>query len=95
MAVMYSKLGGCLGDNHKVRSFGQDRPLSWCQRFVGKVYDPLRVRFFIGRTMGGLLGGGGSVTFLGCSINLLGSLGGPMVGGCLLPCLEALDVLLT
>ena len=31
--------------------------------------------------MGGLLGGGGSVTFLGGSINLLGSLGGPMVGG--------------
>ena len=26
--------------------------MSWCQRFVGKVNDPLRVRFFIGRTLG-------------------------------------------
>ena len=36
---------------------------------------------------GGLLEGGGSVTFPGVSINLLGDLGGPMVGGHLLPCL--------
>ena len=43
---------------------------------------------------GCLWGGDGSVTFPGGSINLLGSLGGPMGGGCLLPCLEALVVLL-
>ena len=30
---------------------------------------------------GGLLGGGGSVAFLGGSIDLLGGLGGPMPGG--------------
>ena len=94
MAVMYSKLGGCLGGNCKVRSFSQDRPLSWCQRFVGKVNDPLRVRFFIGRNLGGLLEGGGSVTFPGGSIDLLGGLCGPIVGGCLLHCLEALVGLL-
>ena len=38
---------------------------------------------------------GGSVTFPGGSINLLGGLDGPMVGGHLLPCLEALVGLLT
>ena len=43
---------------------------------------------------GGLLGGDGGVAFLGGSVDLLGSLSGPMVGGCLLPCLEALVVLL-
>ena len=43
--------------NCKVGSFGQDRPLSWCQGFVAKVYDPLRVRFFLGRTLGRPTGG--------------------------------------
>ena len=43
---------------------------------------------------GYLLGGDGSVTFLGGSINLLGSLGGPVGGGHLLPCFEALVMLL-
>ena len=31
--------------------------MSWCQGFVGKVYDPLRVRFFLGRTLGRPTGG--------------------------------------
>ena len=43
---------------------------------------------------GGLLGGGESVAFLGGSIDLLGGLGGPMPGGCLLPCLKDLVGLL-
>ena len=74
MAVMYSKLGGCLGVTAKVGSFGQDRPLSWCQGFVGKVYDPLRVRFFLGRTLGRPTGGDGCVAFPGGGVDLLGSL---------------------
>ena len=57
MSVIYSKLGGCLGVTAKVRSFSQNRPLSWGQRFAGKVNDPLRVRFFIRRPLGEPTGG--------------------------------------
>ena len=57
MAVMYSKLGGCLGVAAKLGPLAQNRPLSWCQGFVGKVYDPLRVRSFFGRTLGMPSGG--------------------------------------
>ena len=51
MAVIYSKLGGCLGDTAKLGFFSQDRPLCWCQRFAGKVNDPLRVGVFWGRPL--------------------------------------------
>ena len=40
------------------------------------------------------MGGGGSVTFPGGGIDLLGGLGGPMPGGHLLPCLTDLVGLL-
>ena len=43
---------------------------------------------------GGLIGGRGSVAFLGGSIDLLGGLGGSMPGGHLLPCLKDLVGLL-
>ena len=45
------------GGNHKVGSFSQNRPLSWGQRFVGKVNDQLGVRFFIRRPLGKPTGG--------------------------------------
>ena len=57
MAVIYSKLGRLPGGNCKVGSFSQNRPLSWCQRFVGKVNDPLMVRIFIRRPLGEPAGG--------------------------------------
>ena len=44
---------------------------------------------------GGLLGGGGGVVFPGGGRSLLGRLGCPVPGGCLLLCLEALECLLT
>ena len=67
------------GGNCKVGSFSQNRPLSWCQRFVGKVNDPLRVRIFIRRPLGGACWvGSGVIVFPGDSAVLLGSLGCPM-----------------
>ena len=56
--------------------------MRWCQRFVGKVNDPLRVRFFIGRTLAGPAGGcGGGGTFPGGCAGLRGRLSGLMPGG--------------
>ena len=52
MTVMYSKLGGCLGVTAKLGPLARTDLMSWCQRFVGEVDDPFRVRFFIGRTPG-------------------------------------------
>ena len=79
MAVMYSKLGGCLGVTDIVGSFSQNRPLSWCQGFAGEVNDPIRVGIFIGRSLGGLVGGVVVVlSSLGDSAVLLGSLGCPV-----------------
>ena len=82
MAVIYSKLGGCLGVTAKLGPFSQNRPLRWCQRFVGKVNDPLRVRFFIGRTLAGPVGGceGGGAFPGGCT-GLRGRLSGLKPGG--------------
>ena len=57
MAVMYSKLGGCLGVTAKLGPFSQNRPLHWSQRFLGQVNDPLRVGFFNRRTLAGPTGG--------------------------------------
>ena len=51
MAVIYSKLGGCLGDTTKLGPLARSRPLCWCQRFSGKVNDPLRVGVFWGRPL--------------------------------------------
>ena len=82
IAVIYSKLGGCLGVTTKVGPFSQNRPLHWGQMFVGKVNDPLRVRFFIGRTLVGPAGGcGGRITFPGGCTGLLGRLSRWLPGG--------------
>ena len=43
-------MGNCI-----VGSFSQNRPLCLGQRFAGEVNDPLRVRIFIGRSLGGLV----------------------------------------
>ena len=64
--------------NRIVGSFSQNRPLCLCQRFAGEVNDPLRVEIFIGRSLGGLVGGISGVNFLGNSVVLLGSLGNPV-----------------
>ena len=82
MAVMYSKLGGCLGVTAKLGPLARTGPLCWSQRFVGKVNDPLRVRFFIRRTLAGPAGGcGGGGTFPGGCTGLRGRLSGLMPGG--------------
>ena len=64
--------------NHIVGFFSQNRPLCLFQGFAGEVNDPLRVRIFIGRSLGGLVGGIGGVIFPGDSVVLLGSLGNPV-----------------
>ena len=65
--------GNCI-----VGSFSQNRPLCLCQRFAGEVNDPLRIRIFIGRSLGGPSGGTSGVIFPGDSVVLLGSLGNPV-----------------
>ena len=88
-------MGRLPGGNCKVGSFSQNRPLSWCQGFVGKVYDPLRVRFFFGRTLG--MPSGGVVGLLPSWEVVFTSWEawvGLCLGGCLLPCLRVLLLLL-
>ena len=69
--------------------------MCWSQRFVGKVDDPLRVRFFIRRTLVGPAGGcGGRVTFPGGCTGLLGKLCGLLPGGVPSAFLPALGKLL-
>ena len=95
MAVMYSKLGGCLGVTAKLGSFSQNRPLSWCQGFVGKVNDPLRVGFLHKKNTGvACWGSGGGVVFPGDGAILQGRLGYPCLEECLQPCLTDLVRLL-
>ena len=57
MAVMYSKLGGCLGDTAKLGSFSKNRPLCWCQGLL----DKLMTHFGLGSSgedpWGSLFGG--------------------------------------
>ena len=79
MAVIYSKLGGCLGVTAKLGPLARTDLCAGVKRFVGKVNDPLRVRVFWGRplrepTRGGELWGcfpsyqhclGGSAVSLG------------------------------
>ena len=69
--------------------------MSCCQGFVGKVYDPLRVRFFFGRTLG--MPSRGVVGLLPSQEVVLTSWEawvGLCLGGCLLPCLRVLLLLL-
>ena len=77
MAVIYSKLGGCLGDTAKLG-----------QRFAGKVNDPLRVGVFLGRPLREPIGEvrceigilGARATCLRSSADALESPEGPLFG---------------
>ena len=59
MAVMYSKLGDCLGDTANVGPLAKTRPLCLGQRFAGKVHDPLWLGSSVEDPWGSLLGVGG------------------------------------
>ena len=83
MAVMYSKLEGCLDETTKLDPLGRTDLLHLSQRFAGQVNNPLKVRFLHGRILGVVCPTvvGGSVaslwaraTCLGSSTVLLGSL---------------------
>ena len=91
MAVICSKLGGCLGGNHKIGSFSQNRSLGWGQRFVGKVNDQLRVRFFIRRTLGEpAWGGSGGLSSQEIALFSWEDWGALCLVECLKPCLTDL-----
>ena len=82
MAVMYSKLGGCLGDTAKLGPLARTDLCAW----VKGLLDKLMTIFVLGSSeedpWGSLLGGrgaflGGGTTCLRSSAIPLGSLGGP------------------
>ena len=97
MAVMYSKLGGYLGDTAKLGPLARTDLCAW----VKGLLDRLITHFGLGSSeedpWGSLLGGRGWVAFPGTSVTCLGSavplrsLGGPVprwAPNCLSACLS-------
>ena len=81
MAVMYSKLGGCLGVTAKLGPLAKTDLWAGVKGLLERFMTHLGLGSSLEEPWGCLLGGDGSATFPGGSINLLGSLGGPMGGG--------------
>ena len=94
MAVMYSKLGGCLGVTAKLGPLAKTDLWAGVKGLLERFMTHLGLGSSLEEPTGGLLGGDGCVAFLGGGVDLLGSLSWPIAGGHLLPCLEALVVLL-
>ena len=68
--------------------------MSWCQGFAGEVNDPLRVGFFIGRTLGGYQGGVVEVSSWEMVLFSWDDWVALCLGECLQPCLTDLVGLL-
>ena len=80
MAVIYSKLGGCLGVTTKLGPLARTDLWAGVKGLLERLMTHLGLGSSL-KTLGGLLGGGSEVVFLGDSAILPGSLGCPMPGG--------------
>ena len=94
MAVIYSKLGGCLGVTAKLGPLARTDLWAGVKGLLERLMTHLGLGSSLEDPWGGLQGGGSEVAFPGDSAILLGSLGCPMTGECLRPCLTDLVRLL-
>ena len=81
MAVMYSKLGGCLGVTTKLGPLARTDLWAVVKGLLEMLMTHLGLGSSLEEPWGGQLGGGSEVVFLGDGAILLGSLGCPMPGG--------------
>ena len=84
MAVMYSKLGGCLGVTTKLGPLARTDLWAGVKGLLERLMTHLGLGSSLEEPWGGLLGGGGGVVFLGGGIRLLGRLGCPVTRGLLI-----------
>ena len=96
MTVMYSKLGGCLGDTTTLDPLARTELCAWVKGLLDRLMTHLGLGSSKEEPWGSLLGGRGlgafpgtSATCLGSSTVPLGSLGGLHLVECLPACLPA------
>ena len=81
MAVMYSKLGGCLGVTTELGPLARTDLWAGVKGLLERLMTHLGLGSSLEEPWGGLLGGGSGVVFLGDGAILLGRLGCPVPGG--------------
>ena len=81
MAVMYSKLGGCLGVTAKLGPLARTDLWAGVKGLLERFMTHLGLGSSLEEPWGCLVGGGGIIAFPGGGIDLLGGLGG---GACCL-----------
>ena len=81
MAVMYSKLGGCLGVTTKLGPLARIDLWAGVKGSLERLMTHLGLGSSLEEPWGGLLGSGGGAVFPGGGAILLGSLGYPVPGG--------------
>ena len=81
MAVIYSKLGGCLGVTTKLGPLTRTDLWAGVKGLLDRLITHLGLGSSLEEPWGGLLGGGSDVVFPGGSHILLGRLGCPVSGG--------------
>ena len=78
MAVMYSKLGGCLEDTTKLGPFARTDLCAWVKGLLDRLMTHFELGIFKEDPSGSLLGGQGVVAFPGTSTACLGGSAVPM-----------------
>ena len=81
MAVMYSKLGSCLGVTAKLGPLARTDLWAGVKGLLERLMTHFRLGSSLEEPWGGLLEGGSGVVFLGDGAILLGRLGCPVPGG--------------
>ena len=81
MAVMYSKLGGCLGVTAKLGPLARTDLWAGVKGLLERLMTHLGLGSSLEEPWGCLAGGSGVIAFPGGSMNLLGGLGGPLPWG--------------
>ena len=94
MAVMYSKLGGCLGVTTKLGPLAGTDLWAGVKGLLERLMTHLGSGSSLEEPWGAYWGCSGGVAFPGGGVDLLGRLGWPVPGGHLLPCLTDLGGLL-
>ena len=81
MAVMYSKLGGCLGVTAKLGPLARTDLWAGVKGLLERFMTHLGLGSSLEEPWECLAGGGGIIAFPGGGVHLLGGLGGPMPRG--------------